>query len=48
MGIDLNDPKNYEEIMKSLTPKDVQDFTKRFFKNADVLDLILAPDSAKK
>ena len=48
MGIDLNDPKNYEEIMQSLTPKDVQDFTKRFFKNADVLDLILAPDSAKK
>ena len=47
-GVDLNDPKNYEDILKALTPKDIQDFAKKFFKNADVLDLILAPTSAQK
>lgn len=47
-GINLSDPKNYEDILKSLTPKDIQQFAKKFFNKADVLDLILAPDSAKK
>ena len=47
-GINVNDPKNYEDILKAMTPKDIQDFAKRFFKGANVLDLILAPESAKK
>ena len=47
-GVNANDPKNYEDILKALTPKDIQDFAKRFFKDADVLDLIMAPTSAKQ
>ena len=47
-GVDSNDPKNYEDILRALTPKDIQNFAKKFFKDADVLDLILAPTSAQK
>lgn len=47
-GIDVNDPKNFEDILKALTPKDVQNFAKKFFKGADVLDLILAPTAMQK
>ena len=47
-GIDINDPKNYEDILKALKPKDIQNFAKKFFKDANVLDLILAPTSAQK
>lgn len=46
-GIDINNPKNYEDILKALTPKDIQSFAKRFFKNADIVDLILAPTTMK-
>ena len=41
-GIDMNDPKNREELISSITPKDVQAFAKKFFKNANVIDLIFA------
>lgn len=47
-GINIADPKNYENILKALTPKDVQNFAKKFFKDANVIDLILAPTSDKK
>lgn len=47
-GINIADPKNYEDILKALTPKDVQNFAKKFFKDANVIDLILAPTSDKK
>lgn len=41
-GINFNDPKNLEEMLSSITPKDIQKFAKKFFKNADVVDLIFA------
>ena len=47
-GINMADPKNYEDILRALTPKDVQNFAKKFFKDANVIDLILAPTSDKK
>lgn len=46
-GINIADPKNYEDILKALTTKDIQNFAKKFFKGADVLDLILAPEDKK-
>ena len=39
-GINANDPKNCEDILKSLTPKDIQKFAKKLFKDADIVDLI--------
>ncbi len=47
-GINIADPKNYEDILKTLTPEDIQNFAKKFFKDANVIDLILAPASDKK
>lgn len=43
-GNDMNDPKNREGIISSLTPKDIQKFAKKFFKKANVLDLIFSPE----
>jgi zinc protease len=42
-GINQNDPKNFEEVISSLTTKDIQKFTKKMFKKVDVIDLIFAP-----
>jgi zinc protease len=42
-GINQNDPKNFEEVISSLTTKDIQKFTKKMFKNVNVIDLIFAP-----
>ena len=41
-GVDSNDPKNRENLISSITTKDVQAFAKKFFKKADVIDLIFA------
>ena len=41
-GIDMNDPKNRENLISSITTQDVQAFAKKFFKTADVVDLIFA------
>ena len=41
-GVDSNDPKNRENLIASITTKDVQAFAKKFFKKADVIDLIFA------
>lgn len=43
-GIDFNDPKNNEDLLKGLTPKDVQKFAKKFFKNANILDIVFSPE----
>lgn len=43
-GINQNDPKNFEDIISALTPKDIQKFTKKMFKKANVIDLTFAPE----
>jgi zinc protease len=43
-GINSNDPKNYENILKSFTVKDIQKLAGKVFKKADVVDLIFKPD----
>lgn len=42
-GVNLNDPKNMETLVASIQPKDVQKFAKKFFKEADIIDLIFSP-----
>ncbi|WP_237567017.1 pitrilysin family protein [Odoribacter sp. Z80] len=42
-GINPADPKNFEEILDKLTPKDIQKFAKSLFKGADVVDLTFRP-----
>lgn len=42
-GINMNDPKNVEDIIKNVKTKDVQKFAKRFFKNANIIDLTFSP-----
>jgi len=42
-GIDSNDPKNYEDILENVTPKDIQKFAKKLFKKADVVDIMFVP-----
>ncbi|HJK01618.1 MAG TPA: insulinase family protein, partial [Methanocorpusculum sp.] len=42
-GININDPKNFEEILEAMSPEDVQNFTKRFLTDANVIDLIFKP-----
>ena len=42
-GVNLNDPKNMEKLVASITPKDVQAFAKKFFKEADVVDITFFP-----
>lgn len=42
-GINTADPKNYEDILAKLSPKDIQKFTKSLFEKADVVDVIFKP-----
>ncbi|MFN8242113.1 MAG: insulinase family protein [Bacteroidales bacterium] len=42
-GIDVNDPKNYEMILKKLTVADIQKASKSFFGKADVADIVFKP-----
>jgi zinc protease len=43
-GINVNDPKNYEDILKKLTVKDIQKVAKMFFLKADVADIVFGPE----
>lgn len=43
-GIDITDPKNFDNIINKITPKDVQKFTKKLFKGADVVDMMFVPE----
>ncbi len=38
-GLDVTDPKNYNEIIDYVTPKDIQDFARRFFDGANLMDI---------
>jgi len=42
-NFNLDKSENFENILKSLTVKDVQKFAKKFFKKADVVDLVFTP-----
>jgi len=42
-GINSNDPKNYEDILKSFTVNDIKKIAGKMFKKADVVDLIFKP-----
>ncbi|MEY8593585.1 insulinase family protein [Butyricimonas hominis] len=44
-GIDITDPKNFDNIIDKITPKDVQKFTKKLFKGADVVDMTFIPEA---
>ena len=44
-GIDVTDPKNFDEIIDKITTKDVKKFTQKLFKGADVVDMIFRPKS---
>jgi zinc protease len=42
-GINSNDPKNYEDILKSFTVSDIKKLSGKMFRKADVVDLIFKP-----
>ncbi len=39
----MNDPKNYENIVKSITAKDLQDLTNRLLKNSKSYEIVFKP-----
>ena len=41
--INNNDPKDFEDIIKNMTPADIQDFVNRMFDNPDNLDVVFTP-----
>ncbi len=42
-GYNPDDPANYEQIIQSVTIKDVQRFMKRLYRNANIVDLVFYP-----
>ena len=42
-GINVNDEQNYEAILKKLTVKDIQAFSREFFSKANVADIVFRP-----
>jgi zinc protease len=46
-GIDFNDPANYEDILKGLTPKDVKKVMKAFYKKPNIVDVVFIPQEEK-
>lgn len=42
-GYNMNDPKNFENIINSITIKDVQKFTKKLLKNAKQYEIVFKP-----
>lgn len=44
--INFNDPENYEEILQSVSVKDVKKAMKQLYKGANVVDLVFSPEEA--
>tara|TARA_R110002110_G_scaffold35133_4_gene118952 strand:+ start:25 stop:2844 length:2820 start_codon:yes stop_codon:yes gene_type:complete len=42
-GFNMNDPKNFENIVKSITKKDVQRFAKKVLRKADQYEIVIKP-----
>jgi len=45
--VNFNDPDNYEDIIRSVTQKDVKKFMKKFYKGANVVDLMFSPEETE-
>lgn len=45
--INLNDPENFENILQSLTVKDVKKAMKQLYNGANVVDLVFSPEDAE-
>ena len=43
-GINSDDPENYENILNSYSVKDIKKIAGRFFKKADIIDLVFKPE----
>ena len=43
-GYNMNDPENFEEIVNSITIKDIQEFTKKTLKNARTFEIVFKPE----
>jgi zinc protease len=42
-GINYDDPANYEDIVKSLTPDDVKNVMQSFYDNPNIVDVVFVP-----
>ncbi len=42
-GINTDDAANYEQILQTLTPKDIQKYAKKLFDKIDVVDIMFVP-----
>ena len=43
-GYNFNDPANFEDIVKSVTLKDVKKAMKKLYTGANVIDLVFSPE----
>ena len=43
-GYNMNDPKNFEDIINNITAKDLQGFTKKLLKGANTYEIIFKPE----
>ncbi|MEZ5071146.1 MAG: insulinase family protein [Bacteroidales bacterium] len=44
-GINFDDPANFEDILRKLTPEDVRKVMKEFYTDANLVDVVFVPDS---
>ncbi|PQJ82775.1 M16 family metallopeptidase [Polaribacter glomeratus] len=44
-GYNMNDPKNYENIVKSITDKDLQNIAKKLMKNSKSYEIVFKPEN---
>jgi zinc protease len=42
-GVNADDPKNFENILKKVKPKDIRKFARAMFENANVVDITFVP-----
>ena len=42
-GYDMNDPENFEKIIKGMTAKDVQALTQQILEGADTYEIVVKP-----
>ena len=44
-GYDMNDPKNFEDIVNSITAKDIQEFTVKILENPKSFEIVFKPEA---
>jgi zinc protease len=47
-GINYDDPANFEDILKSLTPDDIRRAAEKIFKKGDRADLVFKPSTGNQ